>query len=259
VTDLVIQRGVGVFDSIRIYNRRALALDHHLDRLRGSAICAGIRLDGIIDKIRDAVRTGVQRNDCPDGGDCLAKTYITGGDVNEHGRFPNPRYFVIFESGPAIIEDEYTSGVWLHPTSEGRPFPKIKSVNYLVGLMEAAERHDVMECLYCPGGKITETLRSSFFISKDGRLVTAPVGAVLGGITRNIVLELAGEAGLEVDERCPDISELDYADEAFLTSSWKEIMPVVKVGDISIGDGHPGPIAKKLLKMFRSSLDRWLD
>jgi branched-chain amino acid aminotransferase len=259
VTDLAIQRGVGVFDSIRIYRKRAFALDLHMDRLRESALTAGIAADGIIDRIRETVRTGSRRDDCPDGGDCICKTYITGGDVNDYGRFPNPRHFVIFESGPEIVEEEYASGVSLHPTAEGRPFPKVKSINYLVGLMEAAERQDVMECLYCPGGKITETLRSSFFICRDGRIVTAPVGEVLGGVTRNITLELAREAGIAVEERCPDVSELSAADEAFLTSSWKEVMPVVRVGDTVIGDGRPGPMAKKLQEMFRSSLERWLD
>ncbi|MDR1471530.1 MAG: aminotransferase class IV [Synergistaceae bacterium] len=259
VTDLAIQRGVGVFDSIRIYKKRAFALEPHMERLRESAVTAGIAIGGMIDRIRDAVRSGAKRDDCPDDGDCICKTYITGGDVNDCGRFPEPRSFVIFESGPEIVEEEYERGVSLHPTAEGRPFPRVKSINYLVGLMEAAERHDVMECLYCPGGKITETLRSSFFLCIGGRLVTSPVGEVLGGVTRNIVLELAREAGIAVEERSPGVSELRSSDEAFLTSSWKEVMPVVKVGDALIGGGRPGPMAKRLLAMFRSSLDRWLD
>jgi branched-chain amino acid aminotransferase len=89
--------------------------------------------------------------------------------------------------------------------------------------------------------------------------VTAPVGEVLGGVTRNIILELARGAGIAVEDRCPEESELSAADEAFLTSSWKEVMPVVRVGDVVIGNGRPGPIAQKLQAMFRSSLERWLD
>jgi branched-chain amino acid aminotransferase len=261
VTDLVIQRGVGVFDSVRIYSGRAFALSRHMERLEASARTAGIEIGGgdIIARLTGVLREGARRPDCPDSGDCVAKLYITGGDEIERGKFPHPRYFAIFESGPPISPEEYARGVALQPTAEGRPYPLVKSVNYLFGLMQNAGRDDVLECLYCPDGYITETLRSSFFLCRDGKLITAPLGKVLGGVTRSIVLELARENGVEVEERCPEMSELSSADEAFLTSSWKEIMPVVRVGDATIASGKPGPLAERLQKLFRASLDRWLD
>jgi branched-chain amino acid aminotransferase len=261
VTDLVIQRGVGVFDSLRIYDGKALAITAHMERLEESARTAGINVeDGeIIRDITRTVREGSLRADCPDGGDCVAKTYITGGDLAVHGTFPNPRHFVIFESGPDTKTEEYRNGVALQPTAEGRPYPLVKSINYLVGLMQEAGRGDVLECLYCPGGKITETLKSSFFICSGGHIITAPIGSVLGGVTRNIVLELAREDGFKIEERCPDISELKLADEAFLTSSWKEVLPVVRVGDVRIAGGKPGPVALHLQKLYRANLGRWLD
>ena len=259
ITDLVIQRGVGVFDSIRLYERRPFALDEHMQRLADSAKQAGIYCDdSIIETLAKAVREGAKRDDCPDGGDCIGKVYITGGDENNHGRFPHPRYFAIFESGPPITAEEYKTGVALYPAPEGRPYPLVKSINYLFGFMQSAERDDVLECLYCPDGEVTESLRSSFFMCKDGRIVTAPVGRVLGGVTRTVVVELARENGFEVEERCPRLDELKDADEAFLTSSWKEVMPVVRVGDIRIGGGRPGPVAAHLQKLFRSNMHRWL-
>ena len=259
VTDLSIQRGVGVFDSIRIYDRHAFALHEHLKRLEDSAKGSGIVVDGIIDKILEAIRAGAKRDDCPDEGNCIVKPYITGGDTNNHGAFPHPRYFVIFESGPPIREEDYMTGVALQPTAEERLYPTVKSTNYLSGLMQSAGMADVLECVYCPGGEITETLRSSFFICIDGKIVTAPVGRVLGGVTRGIVLELARENGFTIEERCPLVSELPLADEAFLTSTWKEIMPIVRVGDTLIGGGKPGPVAAHMRKLFRESMHRWLD
>jgi branched-chain amino acid aminotransferase len=261
VTDLVIQRGVGVFDSIRLYDGRAFALTAHMKRLEKSARLARIDLgDGaIIEKITGIVREGAKRPDCPDGGSCIAKAYITGGDVNENGRFTKPRHFVIFESGGALSPGDYQQGVALQPTNEGRPYPLTKSVNYLVGLIEGAGRDDVYECLYCPDGKVTETLRSSFFICREGRIITAPVGVVLDGVTRGIIIGLARENGFNVEERCPEVSELAKADEAFLTGSWKEVFPVVRVGDTVIGDGKPGPVAARLRQLFKANLDKWLD
>ncbi|MDR0765143.1 MAG: aminotransferase class IV [Synergistaceae bacterium] len=261
VTDLVIQRGVGVFDSVRLYDGKAFALTAHMKRLEKSARLARIDLDdgAAIEKITGVVREGAKRPDCPDGGNCIAKAYITGGDVNENGRFPKPRHFVIFESGGDTPPDEYKLGIALQPTGEGRPYPLAKSVNYLVGLIEGAGRDDIRECLYCPDGKITETLRSSFFIRREGRIITAPVGMVLDGVTRGIIVELARENGFDVEERCPDVSELAKADEAFLTSSWKEVVPVVRVGDAVIGDGKPGPAASRLRQLFKANIDKWLD
>lgn len=259
VTDMVIQRGVGVFDSIRLYDRKAFALSEHLERLKESAKGAGIRVDGIVERMFDTIREGARRDDCPNEGNCLVKPYITGGDVNDCGRFPEPRHFVIFEEGPPICAEEYKTGVALQPTSVERLHPLVKSTNYLFGLMQSAGMSDVLECLYCPGGEVTETLRSSFFACLGGKIVTAPIGRVLGGITRNIVLKLARENGFTVEERCPLLTELPSANEAFITSTWKEVMPVVRVGDVRINQGKPGPVAAHLQKLFRASFDEWLD
>lgn len=259
VTDLSIQRGIGVFDSIKLYDRHAFALTEHLNRLEESAKGSGIVVGDIIDKMYGIIRTGAKREDCPDGGTCIVKPYITGGDTNTFGSFPNPRYFVIFEAGPPIKEEDYKVGVVLQPTAEERLYPMVKSTNYLSGFMQSAGMPDVLECLYCPGGEITEALRSSFFICKDGKIITAPVGRVLGGVTRSIVVTLAHENGFTVEERCPLVSELATADEAFLTSTWKEIMPVVRVGDTLIAGGKPGPVAAHMRKLFRESMHRWLD
>jgi branched-chain amino acid aminotransferase len=261
VTDLVIQRGVGVFDSVRIYDGKAFALTAHMKRLEKSARLARIDVgDGaVIEKMTEVVREGAKRPDCPDGGNCIAKAYITGGDVVEHGQFPKPRHFVIFESGGNISTDDYKNGVALQPTDEGRPCPLTKSINYLVGLIQGSGRDDIYECLYCPDGKVTETLRSSFFICRDGKIITAPVGTVLEGVTRGIIIGLARENGFNVEERCPDVSELAKADEAFLTSSWREVLPVVRVGETAIGSGKPGPVAARLRQLFKANLDKWLD
>ena len=261
VTDLAIQRGVGVFDSIRYYGGTAMAVTAHIDRIKESARIAGINVeDGtIISDLTRAVREGGKRPDLPENGNCLAKLYITGGDIDNHGLFPSPRYFVLLEKGPDILPEEYETGIALQPTTERRPYPLLKSINYLFGLMQQAGRDDVLECLYCPDGYVTETLRSSFFICKDGKIITAPLGQVLGGVTRNIVVDLARENGFDVEERSPGVSELPVCDEAFITSSWKEVMPVVRIGETRIADGKPGPVAARLLKLYRENFVKWLD
>ena len=102
-------------------------------------------------------------------------------------------------------------------------------------------------------------MSSNFYICIDGKIVTAPVGKVLKGVTRDIILTLAKEANFKIEERCPLESELARADEAFITGSVKEVLPVVRVGEQKIGNGKPGPVAQHLQKLFISNMERWLD
>jgi branched-chain amino acid aminotransferase len=258
VTDLAITRGVGVFDSLRGFDRKPFAMEEHMKRLEESALRVGIAVGDTVDRIKQIIKDGLKRSDCPNGGSCLVRSFITGGDTNDLGLFPNPRHFVIFSKAEPTADEEYRSGVSLLPTQESRPYPTIKSINYLIGIMQCAGRGDVRECLYCPGGEITETLSSSFFTHMDGMIFTAPLGEVLGGVTRSFVIDLARTYGFKVIEHAPRLSDLPKADEAFITGTLKDVLPVVRVGDIVIGDGKPGPVAARLLRLFREYRERRL-
>jgi branched-chain amino acid aminotransferase len=258
VTDLAITRGVGVFDSLRSFGGKPFALEEHMKRLEESALRIGIAVGDTVDRIKQSIADGLKRSDCPDGGSCVVKSYITGGDANDLGMFPNPRYFIIFDEAVPLADEEYRTGIALLPTPEARPYPTIKSINYLIGIMQSAGRPDVRECLYCPGGEITETLKSSFFAYIGGTLFTAPLGIVLEGVTRGFVIELARTYGFKVVERAPKLSDLADADEAFITGTLKDVLPVVRVGDTVIGSGKPGPVSARLLRLLREYRERRL-
>lgn len=259
VTDMSIQRGVGAFESIRVYEGRPFAMMPHLERLAGSASGAGIEASEIIARLPELIKEGLKRDDTPKDG--LAKPYLTGGDVNNKGHFPNPRFFIIFDDVHRPTAEELRDGIALEPNRQNRPYPLIKSTNYLFGLIPLSKSTSGnFESLYItPEGEITEAMSSNFYICIDGKIVTAPVGKVLKGVTRDIILTLAKEANFKIEERCPLESELARADEAFITGSVKEVLPVVKVGDLKIGNGKPGPVALHLQKLFIENRDRWLD
>lgn len=259
VTDMSIQRGVGAFESIRVYGGRPFAMMPHLERLAGSAAGAGIEASRIISELPELIKEGLKREDTPKDG--LAKPYITGGDINNKGRFPEPRFFIIFDEVHKPTIEEQRDGIALEPNRQNRPFPLIKSTNYLFGLIPLSKSTSGnFESLYItPEGEITEAMSSNFYICIDGKIVTAPVGKVLKGVTRDIILTLAKEANFKIEERCPLESELARADEAFITGSVKEVLPVVRVGEQKIGNGKPGPVAQHLQKLFISNMERWLD
>lgn len=259
ITDLSIQRGVGAFESIRIYDGHPFAMTRHLDRLTASAAEAGIEAAEIIKQLPDIIREGIKRDEFPKDG--IVKPYITGGDINNKGTFPEPRFFVLFEDVHKPSDDDKKKGVALEPNRMDRAYPIIKSTNYMQGYIPLAKTDKAnFEALYItPNGEITESTSSSFFLCGGGKIVTAPVGRVLRGITREIILELAKESGYKVEERCPLESELATAEEAFVTGSVKEVLPVVRVGERIIGNGKPGPVAMHLQHLFTANRRRWIE
>jgi branched-chain amino acid aminotransferase len=257
MTDLAVQRGVGVFETLRTYDRRLFAPGAHLERLRGSAEQAGIRAGELLEQIPGIVREGLARADFE--GEVSIRPYLTGGDVNEAGHFPAPRLFVIFEPLHGLKPGEAERGVALVPVSSGRSYPLVKSLNYLYGYIPRSGDPEAFETLYCPDGEITESASSNFFLCVDGKLVTAPVGKVLPGVTRGIVLGLAKGAGIKVEERCPRVTELEGASEVFLTGSVKEVLGVVRIGGRRIGDGRPGPLTRHLHRLYLEAVPRYLE
>jgi len=262
VTDFIFQRGVGVFEAIRVYDGRPFGLKAHLERFAESVKAAGIATDKIdIKQVEQIIREGLKREDCPKN--CSAKPYATGGDLSSpKGQFPNPRLLVMFEPvAMAQTEDERQNGVALIPNRMYRPTPLVKSINYLFGLMPVGKSDgSYFESLYIsPDGEIAEGMTSNFYLVKGNKIITAPVGKVLKGVTRGIILTLAKENGFEVEERCPLESELSEADEAFATGSIKEILAVVRIGKQIIGNGKPGAVAKKLQQLFTANIGRWLE
>ena len=118
---------------------------------------------------------------------------------------------------------------------------------------------EAYDILYCPGGEITECGHSNFFLIRDNKIITAPLSRVLKGTTRSAVIELARSEGYTLEERCPLWSELTGASEAFITGSMKLIVPAVKIGGITIGDGKPGKITMRLFELYRKYMERWLE
>lgn len=254
ISDLIIQRGVGVFEAFASFGGKPLMLTPHMERFIASAKSSGIANLPDIEYMKGIVREGIAKV----GKDVRVRTFLTGGDYfdQEKGIFPEPRFFVIFDDAGLISEQERERGVILEPVSFGRDNPEVKSVNYRATYKMPRYAYDI---LYCPGGEITECGHSNFFLVQDGKIITAPLTRVLKGTTRSAVIELARQEGYVVEERCPLWSELTGASEAFITGSMKLIVATVKIGGITIGDGKPGPITKRLFELYKKYMERWLE
>ena len=256
LSDFAFQRGVAVFETIRTYGGRPMALTPHLERLAASAAGSRIAMPIPIEEMKTIIKEGIRLV----GGEVSVRPYITGGDTLDRERgFTRPRLFILFEPLVPFPEENYREGVALYPDDSSRPLAGIKSVNYLESYLPLAGDHEAVEVLYCPGGEITESSHSNAFMLLRGKILTAPVERVLPGTMRGMALEVAGEAGFPVEERCPLTVELPLCEEFFITGSVKEILPVVRVGRTIIGGGKPGPVSSHLRRLYRQDLDRWLE
>jgi branched-chain amino acid aminotransferase len=133
--------------------------------------------------------------------------------------------------------------------------PLIKSNNLLnnaLGMQEAARRGGFEGVMRNYRGELAECTQSNLFVVKGGAALTPPIDAgLLPGITREFLFEIGADAGIPVREAVLKDVDLFGADEAFLTSSTREVVPIVQVDDRQIGAGIPGPITRSLLDGFR--------
>ena len=261
VSDLIIQRGVGVFESIPTVDGRPLCMTAHIERLLVSANASTIDLPVAPDEMKSIIREGLSRlARMEPGRETLIRPYITGGDdFDELKGFLHPRFFILFENANRPPKELYEKGVLLWPLDMARRSPETKSVDYMTSYSLEARENGAFEVLYCPGGEITEGAHSSFFLVRDGELVTAPLTRVLSGTTRRIVIELARRNGIRVCESVALLAGLSGYQEAFITGSLKGILPVVGVGGTVIGDGRLGAVTKRLREIYASGISEWLE
>ena len=253
--------GDGVFEGIRAYNGRVFKLKEHIDRLFYSA--KAILLDIPIshaEVMRATVET-CRKNQLRDG---YIRLLVTRG-IGTLGLNPNrcerPSVIIIAGTIQLYPPSLYAKGMNIVTVATTRNLhnavnPAIKSLNYLNNILAKIEANNagVEEAIMLnAGGFVAECTGDNIFIIKDGKLFTPPLSAgALYGITRQTVIDLAREAGHEVNE--PNLTRYDLfnADECFLTGTGAEIIPVTKIDGRVIGNGKPGPITKKLVKAYHA-------
>ena len=251
--------GDGVFEGIRIYNKRIFLLEEHIDRLFDSAQAIALEIPLSREELIDAVVKSCEINKLADG---YIRLVITRGKgtlglnpyhckkaeviiiTAEIQLYPKELY----EKGLKVI----TAGtVRNHPEAVN---PRIKSLNYLNNVLAKIEAINAgcLECIMLNyRGEVAEASGDNIFIVKGNTLYTPPscCGA-LEGITRNKVIELAERAGYEVKESPMARYDLYTADEFFLTGTAAEIISVVEMDKRQIGDGLPGRITKELAQLY---------
>jgi len=153
---------------------------------------------------------------------------------------------VQYEQGIKVILDEYV-----------REMAEVKTTDYKRVILKAEEIRaaNALDILYHKDGEVSELSRSNFFIVKGDNLIT-PNRHILRGITRRTIIDLA-QTDFQVEERPVLLSELYDADEAFTTSSTKQVLPITQIGELVVGDGRVGSRSRFLLERFNELVANW--
>jgi branched-chain amino acid aminotransferase len=260
--------GEGVYETIRTYNGEPFLFDRHMQRLRASA--AMIMLDVPLadaEYLKRCVETMTAAGFGRRSDGTVAEAYIRIlhtrgiGDLSyDPAATPTPSVVVIVKPLPVPTEEQFRDGVRVcivdiirnHPRSVS---PLIKSNNLLnnaLCMQEALRKGGVEGVFRNYRGELSECSQSNLFVVAKGVVRTPPLEAgLLAGITRGLVCELGAALGITVEETALRDEDLFTADEAFFTSTTKELMPIVRVDDRTIGSGKPGTITQQLLAEFR--------
>lgn len=251
--------GDGVFEGMRSYSGKVFRLEEHLDRLWDSAKAIWLQIPISKQEMGTAVIKTLEINGIRDGYIRLIVTRGAGSLGLDPNRTSDPQVICITDHIALYPQEFYEKGLEIITASTIRNHsaalsPRIKSLNYLNNIMakiEGLQAGCVEALMLNAKGEVAECTGDNIFLVKKGKLMTPSLDSgILDGITRNAVLDIAREAGVEVAEMALTKHDVYIADEVFLTGSAAEIIPVVKVDSRPIGDGSVGPLTKKLTKRF---------
>jgi D-alanine transaminase len=261
VQDRGFQFGDGLYEVVRFNCEKLLWLDEHLARLAEGLRKVGIDHEGPVAQLAEAIPAVVDACEAEEG---FVYAQVTRGVA--------PRDFVVDGPGaPTVLAyarpwsrltwEQVEAGCTVYPLEDFRwSRCDIKTIGLLAAVMgkETAERAGAADVLWVgPDGSLRESGSGNFFALVDGIIRTHPAdNHILDGVTRQKAIKVMRELDLELEERAPTLQELKRADEAFLTSTKRDVLPVLAVGEIVIGSGMAGPVALRLGKALREVIDR---
>ena len=252
--------GDGVFEGIRAYNGRVFRLKEHLDRLYDSAKTIDLHPPLSKEELAEVICELLRKNK-------LDNAYIRPvisrgvGDLGlDPRKCPKPSVIVIATSWGAMYGDLYDKGLRAITVSvrrnpaEALP-PNVKSLNYLNNILakiEANYKGGDEAIFFDTNGYVSEGSGDNLYVVKNGEIITPPTLNNLRGITRMVLLELAGSLGITVHEQNMGYFDLYTADEMICTGTAAEVAPITWVDGRVIGTGKPGPVTRQLMAAFKT-------
>ena len=249
--------GFGLFETMRAYGGQVFRLDSHLNRLARSAEILGLPIQAL--DLKGAVRDTIQANKLSDARVRITISIGEGGMVPDPSACTQPTVLILAGHYKPYPEQVYEKGFRAVVSSIRRnsqsPLSRLKSANYLENMLAKQEARaagvDEAICLN-EKGLLAEASMSNIFLVNDGILRTpGEESGILPGITREVVLELASQLGINTFEQDIRLDELFQTQEAFLTNSLMEIMPLTEIDGKPVGSGEPESVTRRLMANYK--------
>ena len=257
--------GDGVFEGIRAYNGSVFRLLDHVDRLYDSAKSIRLKIPLTQHEMTEAVLETIRKNQLRDAYVRLVITRGTG-DLGVHPALcKSPTTFIIAEPMASILGPREPKVLKMMVSSVRRDAVdatshEVKSLNYMNSILakiEAGSAGADDAILLDHRGFVSEASVTNIFLVKDGKIVTpSPAAGILHGITRERIIRLCSDLGIEVDERDVTPFELAVADEVFIVGTKSELAAVGSISGSKVGSGAPGPVTRRLYQEFSRVVQR---
>jgi len=239
VNDLAIQRAYGIFDFFRTVNGKFIFADDHLDRFFYSASQMRLEVGKTKDELKELLAELAAKNNIPDSG---IRITLTGGYSEDGYSLAKPN--MVITQKPLIAGKENNAdGIRLISYEHRRQLPDVKTIDYIMAiwLRPWLLQNIADDVLYHQAGKVSEIPRSNFFIVAHDNKVATAGNNILKGIIRKQVLKISGSR-FDTEEKDIYLDDIRDAKEAFITSTTKQVLPVLQVDGQQIGTGKPGEI-----------------
>ena len=251
--DIGLLRGYAVFDLLRTVHGRPFLLAEHLQRLRSSAGHLGLSVPASDEEIVSAIEELLVRNGHREA---TVRLVLTGGVSPDGMDFDpaTPTFFILTHELHELPADVYQSGGALLTHPHRREVPEAKTTNYITMLRNRGRCAETgaLDLLYHDSDRVFEAASASFYIVRNSTIF-APASEVLWGTIGSFVLDLA-EKRYDVVVGDFTLEDAFGADEAFLTSTTRGIVPIVRLDECDIGDGTVGPVTSQLMSAYRQAV-----
>ncbi len=253
IYDTSVLHGIGLFETMRSYNGKIFRLKDHLSRIAGSVSRLGMNVKVDQQELTTAIECLLEANNLSRSSARLKLT-ITPGSIRDLGQTSAGGTIIITASSDQVQNNNVPSAmpviITMYRINDDEPTAGHKTLNYFnrLTMLQQAHREGYGEALpFSVRGNLCGGCLSNVFLVKDGRLLTpATGGAIIPGITRKAVLEIASELAIPVQECDLGSAELMEADELFLTGTSIGIVPVSNIGKHQIGAGTCGELTRKI-------------
>ncbi|MEK9171956.1 MAG: aminotransferase class IV [Patescibacteria group bacterium] len=250
--DIGLLRGYAVYDGITTHNKKPFYLSAHLNRFRKSSFKLGLKIPLTDTEITKIIGALIKKNKFDRTN---LRLILSGGKTIDGIEYNTQKstFLILAEKWNPLPKHLYNKGGKLIVENYLRFMPEVKTTHYItaVRLQSKRKKAKAVEILFVSNGEVLECSTSNIFMFIGDILVT-PKNNILLGVTRKAVLDIV-KKHFKIKERSITVRELMKADEIFITSSFKDIIPIVKIDKKTVGGGMVGINTRRVMKLFSES------